>query len=43
MRRKKAGSTSIEKSASRLAPIPSKELPVSRDAIMLKNLPKART
>lgn len=39
IRMKKAGSMSIEKNASRLAPIPSKLLPVSRAAIIEKNFP----
>ena len=43
IRMKKAGSASIENRASRLAPIPSKLLPVSSAAIMQKNLPSART
>ena len=38
---KNAGSTSIEKNASRFAPIPSKLLPVSRAEIIEKNFPNA--
>jgi len=39
---KSAGSMSIEKKASRLAPIPSKLLPVSSAEITIKNFPSAR-
>jgi len=41
IRIKKAGSSSMEKKASRFAPIPSKLLPVSRAAMIEKNLPRA--
>ena len=40
---KNAGSTSIEYKASRLAPIPSKLLPVSSAEMIIRNLPNAST
>ncbi|MND00938.1 hypothetical protein D3C83_197290 [compost metagenome] len=41
--RKKAGSANMENRASRLAPIPSKLLPVSMAEMMEKNLPAPST